>query len=196
MFAAFVFYMKSKSIISFILLYLGFSHISHLRSQISIQDSVYNLFMDFVRSSHEIKKSENSKKFSEGLKAALAKDKKGEFQFDSLRKYRVMLESPDKQVRIFTWDIQSEDGTHAFYGLIHAYNRKSKKFEVYELKDKSEGMKDPENASLDNTKWYGAYYFQIAEFKQKRKKYYVLLGWDGNNLMSNKKLVDVLYFDS
>ncbi|MBI3503072.1 MAG: hypothetical protein HY063_14900 [Bacteroidetes bacterium] len=154
--------------------------------------------MDFVHSSNEVKKNDNSKKFSAGLKLALEKDVKAEFTFDSLRNARVMLESPDKQVRIFTWDVLAEDGTHTFYGFIHSYNRKSKKFEVYELKDKSEEMrgKEIENATLDNTKWYGAYYFQLAEFKYKKKKQYVLLGWDGNNLMSNKKLIDVLSFDS
>jgi hypothetical protein len=30
--------------------------------------------------------------------------------------------------------------------------------------------------------------------KYKKKKYYVLLGWDGNNRISNKRLIDVLYF--
>lgn len=165
-------------------------------SQISIQDSVYNLFIDFVHSSNEVKQNDNSKKFSDGLKFVLSQDTKGEFAFDSLKKYRVMLESPDKQVRIFTWEVEAEDRTRTFYGFIHAYNKKSKKFEVYELKDKSEGMRDPENAMLDNTKWFGAYYYQIAETKHKKKKQYVLLGWDGNNQMSNKRVIDVLYFDS
>jgi len=162
----------------------------------SIQDSVYHLFIDFISSKNEIKKNDNSKKFSDGLKVALNMNASNEFAFDSLKKYRVMLESPDKQVRVFTWDVEAEDKTHTFYGFIQAYNRKSKKFEVYELKDKSEGMKDPENAILDNTKWFGAYYYQIAEAKYKKKKQYVLLGWDGNNRMSNKRVIDVLYFDS
>lgn len=169
-----------------------------LKSQISLQDSVYNLFLDFVHSpNNDLKRNENSKKFSAALKIALEKDTKAEFKFDSLRNAKVMLESPDKQVRIFTWDVPAEDGTHTFYGFIHSYNHKSKKFETYELKDKSDEMNGKaENATLDNTRWYGAYYFQISEFKYKKKKQYVLLGWDGNNLMSNKKLIDVLYFDA
>lgn len=164
-------------------------------SQVAIQDSVYYLFTDFVRSTNEVNKIDRSKKFSDGLKLALSLDKNAEFAFDSLRKYRVMLESPDKQVRIFTWDVEAEDKTHTFFGFIHAYNRKSKIFEIYELKDKSEGIRDPGNAILDNTKWFGAYYYQIAEAKYKKKKYYILLGWDGNNRMSDKRLIDVLYFD-
>lgn len=160
----------------------------------SVQDSVYGLYVDFVRAVKPELRAENSKKFSEGLKQALQADTKGEFGFDSLQKYKVMIQSPDKQVRIFTWNVEAEDGTHTFYGFIHAYVRKLKKFETYQLNDKSEGMKDPENAILDNTKWFGAYYYEVVFVKHKKKKYYVLLGWDGNNHISNKRLIDVLYF--
>jgi len=185
--------MGSKLLITLIVTLSG---VEACFSQISLQDSVYNLFIDFVHSSNEAKKNDNSKKFSDGLKAALKTDAKAEFAFDSLKKYKVMLESPDKQVRIFTWDVEAEDFTHTYYGFIQAYNRKSKKFEVYELKDKSEGMKDPENVNLESTKWFGVYYYQIAEAKYKKKKYYILLGWDGNNRITSKRLIDVLYFDS
>ena len=177
-------------------MYFVLSQYSILKAQTSLQDSVYYLFVDFIRAEKEVKKNEKSIEFANGLKVALSLDKKCEFAFDSLKKYRVMLESPDKQVRLFTWDVEADDGTHCYFGFIYAYNRKTKKFEVYELKDKSEGMKDPENAILDNTKWFGAYYYQIAETKYKKKKQYVLLGWDGNNRMSAKRLIDVLYFDS
>jgi hypothetical protein len=162
----------------------------------STQDSVFNLYIDFVRSGTPESKFENSKKFSDGLKAALAMDSKCEFAFDSLKKYKVMIESSDKLVRIFTWEVEAEDGTHNYYGFVHSYNRKSKKYEVYKLTDKSEGMRDPENTTLDNTKWFGAYYYEIILVKHKKKKQYVLLGWDGNNRITNKRLIDVLYFDS
>ncbi len=113
-------------------------------AQFSVQDSVFNLYIDFARSVKPDLKSENSKKFAEGLKVALAQDTKGEFSFDSLQKYKVMIQSSDKQVRIFTWDLEAEDGTHTFYGFVHSYVRKLKKFQSYQLNDKSEGMKDPE----------------------------------------------------
>lgn len=184
--------MRTKVITSFFILYFGFSHIPCVRSQFSLQDSVSNLFIDFVNSRDEKTRIETSKKFSDGLKSALAEDSKRELPFDSLKKYRVMLESPDKLVRIFTWDVPFSDYSHTYYGFVQAYNRKSKKYEVYELKDKSAAIKDPENSSLDNTKWFGAYYFHIIETKHKRKKYYTLLGWDGNNQSTNKKIIDVL----
>ncbi len=188
--------MRTKAALSFLALYFVCSPYSLLRSQVPLQDSVYNLYLEFIQSKNEIKRTETGKQFFLGLKSALAQDTKLEFAFDSLKKYKVMLESPDKQVRIFTWDLLADDATHTYYGLIQAYNRKSKKYEVYELKDRSEGMRDPENASLDNTKWFGAYYYEIREVKYKKKKHYILFGWDGNTMSSDKRIIEVLHFDS
>ncbi len=161
-----------------------------------IQDSVYNLFVDFSLSKNEVQRTDKCAKFNSGLQSALLSDSKGEFKFDSLKKYKVMIESPDKQVQIFTWDLEVEDGTHTYFGFVHSYNKKSKQFEVYELHDKSDVIRDPENATLDNQKWYGAYYYQIGEVKYKKSKQYILLGWDGNTMMTDKRLIEVLFFDS
>ena len=47
---------------------------------------------------------------------------------------------------------------------------------------------------MDNKNWYGALYYEIIYIKKKGRKYYTLLGWDGNNDVSTKKIVDVMYF--
>lgn len=162
----------------------------------SHQDSVFHLFLDFAYAKGDEKKNDACKKLTEGIRSILSKDENAQFSFDSLKKYRVLIETPDRKVRIFTWDFEAGDKTHSYYGFIHAYNQKQKKYELYELKDKSHAIKDPENASLDNTKWYGAFYYHISEIKYKRQKYYLLLGWNGNNAASDKRIIDVLYFDA
>ena len=35
-------------------------------------------------------------------------------------------------------------------------------------------------------------YYSLTPFKRGKKDYYLLLGWDGNNERSNKKIMDVL----
>ncbi len=159
----------------------------------TIQDSVQNLFFEFAHAANAEEKMQSSIRFSDGLKTALQLDAKGAFAFDSLKKYKVLIQTPDKDVKVFTWDVEAEDGTHTFFGFVHAYIKKLKKFETYQLTDKSDGVRDPENAIVDNTNWFGAYYYQIIPVKYKKKKYFVLLGWDGNNRISNKRLIDVLY---
>ena len=148
--------------------------------------------MDFVNARSAARMEETALQFKNGIHYALTQDPHGEMRFDSLKSKKVMLVSPDKQIRIFTWDVRSADLSHTSFGFLQAYNKKSKQYELYELKDRSESVRDPENTTLDCSKWYGAYYFSISEKKYKKKKYYILLGWDGNNQSTNKKLIEIL----
>jgi hypothetical protein len=127
------------------------------------------------------------------------------YSFDSLKSDIGVLISPDEQFRIIHWNIPKADGTHEYYGFIQEkYSRTIKKgfkktridsVQVYPLVDRSSEIKNPDNAITDNRKWYGALYNRIIEKKTKNKTYYTLIGWDGNDKFSQKKLIDVLTFD-
>ncbi len=116
--------------------------------------------------------------------------------FDYVFKIRHIgiLKSPDKIFRIYNWNIALNDGTYKYYGFIQYFNKKTQKFIVYQLYDKSDVIKNPQTAQLTNLNWFGALYYQILLDKSKKRPNYILLGWDGNNDFSNKKLIDVLYF--
>ena len=45
---------------------------------------------------------------------------------------------------------------------------------------------------LNNSQWIGALYYSLTPFKRGKKDYYLLLGWDGNDERSNRKIMDVL----
>ena len=64
---------------------------------------------------------------------------------------------------------------------------------LFSLTDKSADIKNPENTVGEASKWYGMLYYKIVPVKIKRKKYYTLLGWDGNDKITAKKIIDVLY---
>lgn len=179
-----------------LLLLLLFSQVAFPQNENpSPEDSVFNLYLEFVHSKNQVAKEENNIRFLNGLKFALSRENSFDFPFDSLLKYKVLLVSSDKQIRLFTWNLESENGTHSFYGFVQSHNKKSKMPSLYQLYDKSEVIRDPENAVLESAKWYGAYYYQIIEKKSKKKRYYILLGWDGNNRITNKKIIDVLFFN-
>jgi hypothetical protein len=67
--------------------------------------------------------------------------------------------------------------------------------QLYPLLDKSSEIKNPENAITDNKKWFGMLYHRIIHTKVKSKDYYTLLGWDGNDKFTQKKIIDVITFD-
>ncbi|MBC7864533.1 MAG: hypothetical protein IAF38_16280, partial [Bacteroidia bacterium] len=63
-------------------------------------------------------------------------------------------------------------------------------YETFELNDVSETVKSPETYNGDHTKWYGMLYYKLIDCEN----YYTLIGWDGNDKLTEKKIVDVLSF--
>ncbi len=116
------------------------------------------------------------------------------FPFDSLKEIG-RIYSPDKAFRLITWDIPMKDGTHQYYGFVQAYDPKTKLYVVHELIDKSADVKTPESYAGTPDKWFGMLYYKIIPVKYKKKKYYTLLGFDGNDNLTAKKFIDVLYFN-
>ena len=113
--------------------------------------------------------------------------------FDSL-KWVGKLTSDDKLFRIYNWNLVFSDGSYKFYGFIQYYHKKKKLYLIYPLIDNSDKIIEPENKYLKCTNWYGALYYEIIENKYKQEKYYTLLGWDGNNNFTNKKIIETLRF--
>lgn len=116
-------------------------------------------------------------------------------RYDSTKNYFGVLNSPDAQFRVFTWNILFDDNEFKYYGFIQYFDKERKLFTYFPLIDNSKNIENPEYVSLSSRNWFGCLYYEIVRYKVKRKKYgYVLLGWDGNNLHTNKKIFEILYF--
>lgn len=103
--------------------------------------------------------------------------------------------SPNKQLRIFTWNIVRQDGTLKHYGHLQYYNQNKQKVFTVQLTDSSDQIKNPQFAKLLPENWFGALYYDIAQTEWEDGTLYTLIGWDGNNLYSNKKLIEPLFFN-
>ena len=127
------------------------------------------------------------------MERALKTEHSFDFNFDSLTAI-ARLTSPDKSFKIYNWNLPKNDGTFEYFGFIQSYNKKTKNYQVYQLTDKSEEVRNAEKYTSDHTKWYGMLYYKIIQKKHKRKVTYTLLAWDGNNKISSKKFIDVISF--
>lgn len=116
------------------------------------------------------------------------------YTFDSLNHIGVRY-SPDSLVKVFTWNLKFSDGSFMYYGYLQHLHNKKGEVNTFKLIDKSEEIEDPLNASLQDTNWFGCLYTTILFNKNGNKKYYTLFGWDGNNLLTNKKIIEVLTFN-
>ena len=117
------------------------------------------------------------------------------YPFDSLQTIKI-IKPADDAFRIFTWQLTLKDQSHRYYGAIQM---NSKNLKLFPLIDMSLFLPTIEDTVVDNNNWWGCIYYNIVEWKTKKpvkEKYYLVFGWDANDHFSNKKIVDVLWFDT
>jgi hypothetical protein len=100
--------------------------------------------------------------------------------------------SPDKKVRIYTWNLILTDGSFKHFGYLQT--RRKKTIETYPLLDTTAWQsKDIADEELDPAAWPGALYYKLIPFKKGGKTRYLLFGFDGNTIHSNKAVMEVLW---
>lgn len=130
--------------------------------------------------------------FTRMLVRALKTSYSFDYPFDSL--ITISKQVPeDSSFRIFTWQLVINDNLVRQHGAIQM-RTKNGNLKLFPLIDKSPNMKSPEDSIVDNLNWVGSVYYKIIETQSFGKKYYTLLGYDENNLNSNRKIIDILTF--
>lgn len=104
------------------------------------------------------------------------------------------VDSPDRQIRVISWNIEQEDQSQKYCAFVLKADERKDTHKVFELKDNSFMLPPRTDDVLEADNWYGALYYAIIPVEKNNRTYYTLLGWDGNTQSSNIKLIDVLYF--
>lgn len=129
------------------------------------------------------------------LKELLIDDNCMDLNLDSISKTVSVLTSEDKKMRTITWVYTNDLQEYVNHGVVLYRKKPSDVTHVYWLKDfmvpKSDSLYEDFNADL----WPGALYYQMYQFKKKRKDYYCVLGFDGMTSFMNRKVLDVLWVD-
>lgn len=117
------------------------------------------------------------------------------FRFDSLRTKVVSVQEPaDKVFRIYTYNTVLKNGDFKNFGFVQYWYKRE--LVVVPLMDTSKKWnKELLDIDLDPTEWVGALYYKVIPFKKKKQKMYLLLGFDGSTIHSNKKVMDVITFN-
>jgi len=146
-----------------------------------------------VNDSAQQQRAEACFQFIPALVQALKVKGSFDYPFDSLETVSIV-KPPDHSFRIFTWQLRWGNGLFRHFGAIQMNS--PGKLALHPLFDYSDSLSKVNVAALDAAQWFGALYYHIYEFKGKGKKYYVLFGFDQNDLWSSRKLLDVLYFEN
>jgi len=124
------------------------------------------------------------------LVQALKQDNSFSYPFDDLE-FISKAYAPDSTFRMLTWLVRLDDVGYKYFGTLQLNNAENQLFPLFHEQEPIENiMKE----TLPLNKWYGAMYYNVTKVTYAQKDYYMLYGWDGNNLLSNKKVLDVLHF--
>jgi hypothetical protein len=154
------------------------------------EDSLASLGKKIVNNESDVERKNANYTFIRTLVSALKIPNSFLYPFDSVKTISIV-NSPDNRFRILTWFVANDDGSYRFYGAIQMNT--GGKLLLYPLEDYTDYIKDPEEETTDNRKWFGAEYYRIIPVYSP-KLYYVLLGWKGNTAKSTKKVIEVLSF--
>jgi hypothetical protein len=158
-------------------------------SLLSLEMELNQLGETLLNDSLLINRQNANHKFSILLEQALQEPSAYANAFDSL--YTVSkLRSADDSFRIFTWQLFEKDDVYTYMGYILKADGT-----LIKLNDASSDYFTPEFETGDKDHWYGALYYSMTPFQVKDKTMYLVFGFDGNSLMENRKIIDVLSFD-
>lgn len=157
------------------------------------QDSLKSISYQIYNNNSEPERYNASYTFIKTLVSALKTPNSFNYNFDSLK--AISIQSPtDKKFRIFTWHVMNNDGSYRYYGTIQMNNPEGK-LEMFPLIDFTAGIKNAADTITSNERWFGAQYYRIIPVTGNVKTpYYILLGWKGNTIKSNKKVIEILHF--
>ncbi len=150
------------------------------------------LSRQFIAGKTDAVRRASALKVYEDLGNVLAAPNSWNYPFDTLRQAAVsVLTAKDGLCRLFTWNLILKDGKHLYFGYVQYKIRKEWKLEAL-LDTVRTKIPDLEYAETDASRWPGALYYTLEPFRFKKKNYYLLLGYDGADARTNRKILDVL----
>lgn len=126
---------------------------------------------------------------------ALSVENSIRWQWDFGSKVSV-LTAPDKKFRIITWPVVNDVGEYECFGLVQALNERTKEYDVYELHDRSELIVNRQEEVLSPDRWLGAVYQELITTTYENRTYYTLLGWNGVDYLTQRKIIEPICFKS
>jgi len=116
-----------------------------------------------------------------------------DYPFEALENISILYPD-DRDFRIFSWQLTFQNKTHRYFGALQM-NTKDGTLRLIPFFDFSDTLQTPQTEILTPKNWYGCLYYKMVETRFFGRKYYTLFGWDGNDIFSTRKVMEILTFD-
>ncbi len=149
-------------------------------------DSMYRAFIPDTRVVY-------SERFARQLIRTLRIQGSYMYPFDSLKKVINILDADDHAFRMFNWAVIPGNIPKRYYGAIQLPKEELKLIGLNDYTDKLDrGLED---SVLSGGKWFGALYYHILPQQVNGKKFYLMFGLNNASPVSNRKVLDPMYFN-
>ncbi|RYG11926.1 MAG: hypothetical protein EOO07_19835 [Chitinophagaceae bacterium] len=158
------------------------------------EDSLQRLSEKIIQGVNPIDRLKADSIFTKVLVRALKTKHSFNYPFDSLNTIS-KLYAPDSTFRVYTWQMVINDNVIRQHGAIQMKTSDGS-LKLFPLIDKSDITINMQDTIANNFGWMGAVYYKLVLTKHQGNSYYTLLGYDENNIRSNKKIIELLTFDN
>jgi len=160
----------------------------------STQDSILQFFKETASKQSEREKEAINDSISGLMERLLATPQSFDDPFTELSSMGKVY-SPDKKLRVYTWNLPYADGTSRYYGFLQYLPDRNSVPLVYRLTDKSNAAESPDLSVNTKDNWYGCLVYEIFSSTIDKTDHYILLCYDPYNLFISRRIIDILYFD-
>lgn len=182
-----------KSFVLILGLVIGFGVSAFSQDVAAIEDSLSRYYKILAASKNDALSDSTSQKMRNLFIQSFSFPETFIYPFEKLNMSRIT--SSDGRVRLFNWNQPKQDGTYKYYCFVLNRDIKTGAYEWFELVDNQKEVDKIENKILNADKWMGALYYEIIPLStDKKNNSYVVLGWDGKDDLTTRKMVDILEF--
>jgi hypothetical protein len=108
-----------------------------------------------------------------------------------------IITAPDRKFRLITWNVPFNNGKHRYFGRVQLKSESDTVCRLIQLIDSSNNFQSNiTDMVFSKSKWYGALYYEIICEKIGSDEVYILLGIHFNDLFTNRKIIESLYFNT
>lgn len=157
----------------------------------AIESELHSLSDKMINDVSYLRRVEANKQIIPRMVDALKVKNSYHYPFSALPHVSVIY-APDSTFRMITWTVRLRDEDYRYFGTLQ---KNSEEIDLVPLFDASLEIYNPEDTITGKNGWYGNIVYNILQKDINNVRYYFTLGWDGNNIFSDKKILDVFHFN-
>ncbi len=161
---------------------------------IFFESRLQTLANKILTASNDSLKEEANKLLIEDVEELLLIKGSFHYSFENVDKLSIIT-SPDNKFKLFNWVVPKSNNTFEYYAYLQFYKKRKKEQYYLKLNDISSYVEDEQKKIFTNGDWFGTLYSDIIHTEFDKKEFYTLVGWDGNNSSTTKRIVEILTFD-